>query len=348
VDSSAELKGLFQVGKSSMGFIQSSGADRCMYTISSVSQSPRMTYIQINQREMNIVYRIYDVSLNFSSIMIWHICFISLTPHLFEIQIFSSHSDHPMGHQHEYLSWTDNTHNQLVIESDTSSMYIDKCDRKLEYLIAICSITNKDYKQLYECHPERQFHLQTRLKRAVSGKSTRSAYLVLSLGVGLPCLLVGIIIGTVITIVFSIRRQKRLEQRSQENNQIHHEIRSINLNDDVSNRATQSKGIKLSPAFNAMFDHIPVLREREISDNQMMALNRYQPLHDQSMRQDRTPIQRSHISNFVYNLSTVPHDNMPNNLITTKITSKQPYKVSKNVNSNMKHNFKCHTRSKSR
>ncbi|CAF4057244.1 unnamed protein product [Rotaria magnacalcarata] len=299
--------------------------------------------------------------------MIWHICFISLAPHLFEIQIFSSNSDHPMGHQHEYLSWTDNTHNQLVIESNTSSMHIDKCDRKLEYLIAICSITNKDYKQLYGCHPEqRQFHLQTRLKRSVSDKSTRSAYLVLSLGVGLPCLLVGIIIGTVITIVFSIRRQKRLEQRSQENNQIHHEIRSVNLNDDISTRLTQSKGIKLSPTFNAMFDHIPVLRERgiivkmsfskeslilvslEISDNQMMVLNRYQPLHDQSVKQDRTPIQRPHLSNFVYNLSTIPHDNMPNNLITTKITSKQPYKVSKNVNSNMKHNFIRNTRPKSR
>ncbi|CAF4663396.1 unnamed protein product, partial [Rotaria magnacalcarata] len=48
VDSSAEKNGLFQLWKSSMGFIQSSGADRCMCTISSVSQSPRMTYIQIN------------------------------------------------------------------------------------------------------------------------------------------------------------------------------------------------------------------------------------------------------------------------------------------------------------
>ncbi|CAF4210575.1 unnamed protein product [Rotaria sp. Silwood2] len=218
-----------------------------------------------------------------------------------------------MSHQHSYLSWTDNTHNRLNIEPNTSGIYIDKCYRQLEYLIATCSLTKRYYNQLYECHPEQQSYLQKRLKRDIDDKSKRSPHVLLSLIIGVSCFLVGFIIGTVLSIFISIKRQQRQEQQNQRhngNNQFDSDIKSL-----------------------------------KISDNTSMTLNRYQILQDQSLKQERkVAIQRPLLSNFAYIKSTIPHNS---NLSKSKISSKHQYKISKNANNNIENNSMHNKRSKS-
>ncbi|CAF1009162.1 unnamed protein product [Rotaria sordida] len=138
-----------------------------------------------------------------------------------------------MSHQHTYLSWTDNTHNRFSIEPNTSDIYIDKCYRQLEYLIARCSLTKRYYNELYECHPVQQSYLQKRLKRDINDQLKRSPHILLSLVIGITSFLVGIIIGTVIGIFISAKRQ----QRYSENSQLDSDIRSLSINNEISKRS---------------------------------------------------------------------------------------------------------------
>ncbi|CAF4248916.1 unnamed protein product, partial [Rotaria sp. Silwood2] len=110
------------------------------------------------------------------------------------------------------MSWTDNTHNQLHIEPNTSGIYIDKCYKQFEYLIASCSLINRYHNQL--------------LKRSIDNKSKRSPQVILSFIIGISCFLIGFIIGTVIAIFISIKRQ-----------QLNTDIRSLNINNEISNRS---------------------------------------------------------------------------------------------------------------
>lgn len=185
--------------------------------------------------------------------MIWSICFISLS-HFFEIHIFSSHINHSIGHQYKYLTWADPSHNRLRIEPNTTSIYIEKCNRKLEYLIATCSLINKYYHPLYKCQPK---HLRKRLKRSNADQPKHSTYTVLSLGIGIPCFLIGTILGTVVAIVISIKRQKRLNELNRTydpSNQIDSQLRPLGV----------TRGLTNSPAFNAVTDPISIQRDRGI------------------------------------------------------------------------------------
>ncbi|CAF2737663.1 unnamed protein product [Rotaria sp. Silwood2] len=127
------------------------------------------------------------------------------------------------------MSWTDNTHNQLHIEPNTSGIYIDKCYKQFEYLIASCSLINRYHNQLYECHPIKKssYYLYKRLKRSIDNKSKRSPQVILSFIIGISCFLIGFIIGTVIAIFISIKRQ-----------QLNTDIRSLNINNEISNRSS--------------------------------------------------------------------------------------------------------------
>ncbi|CAF2708747.1 unnamed protein product [Rotaria sp. Silwood2] len=75
-----------------------------------------------------------------------------------------------------------------------------------------------------------------------------------------------------------------------------------------------------------------IQREREISDNTSVTLNRYQTFQDQSLKQERKlAIQRSLLSNFAYIKSSIPHNNISGTLSKSKIPLKQQYQVSKNA-----------------
>ena len=170
--------------------------------------------------------------------MIWPICFISLT-HLFEIRLYSLHIDHPIIHQDLYLSWADNSHNRLSIETNISNVYIEKCYNKVKDLFAICSITKRDFKRLYECHRAQRSDFKRRLKRNVDSRSKRSLYLFLLFVIGISGFVIGILIGIIITIFIPIQRQKRDEQSSQQrkaNTTLEYDIKSFNINDEVSKR----------------------------------------------------------------------------------------------------------------
>jgi hypothetical protein len=159
--------------------------------------------------------------------MIWQICYIFL-PHSFEIQLFSSHIDHSMGQEHTNISWLDETHHRLVIEPNTTGIHVDRCYRKLKYLVTTCSAINKNIDQLYECHP-----LQNRSKRNTPDKSKRSLYVFVCLVIGIPCLVIGIIIGISTTVYVSMKR--RQEQQSQRN-KLHPIIKSPSTNNEASQR----------------------------------------------------------------------------------------------------------------
>ncbi|CAF4515664.1 unnamed protein product [Rotaria sp. Silwood2] len=205
------------------------------------------------------------------------------------------------------MSWTDNTHNQLHIEPNTSGIYIDKCYKQFEYLIASCSLINRYHNQL--------------LKRSIDNKSKRSPQVILSFIIGISCFLIGFIIGTVIAIFISIKRQ-----------QLNTDIRSLNINNEISNRSNQNKELTKSPTFNSTSEHMFIQREREISDNTSVTLNRYQTFQDQSLKQERKlAIQRSLLSNFAYIKSSIPHNNISGTLSKSKIPLKQQYQVSKNA-----------------
>jgi hypothetical protein len=170
--------------------------------------------------------------------MIWHICYVSLT-HLFEIQLFSSHINHPISHQHTYVSWTDDTHDRLVIQPNITNIYIDRCYSKVEYLIGTCSLLKRNFNQLYQCHPVQEYYLQKRLKRDVADKSKRSLYGFLIFVIGIPCFVIGIIVGIAIISYISIKRQQRREQQTQRyniNKRFDPVIKPLTINNETSKR----------------------------------------------------------------------------------------------------------------
>lgn len=174
--------------------------------------------------------------------MIWYICFVSLT-NLFEIQLFSSYIRHPLSFQHSYISWIDNTHKHLFIEPNkTSSRYINKCHKKVKYLIARCFLIKNNFNQTYECHSIQQddYHLQNRSKRQVTGnKSKRSLHIILLIIIGILCFIVGIVVGIFSTVYISIKRQKKRDDENQRykiNKQIEPVIKTFEINNEILKR----------------------------------------------------------------------------------------------------------------
>ena len=145
--------------------------------------------------------------------MIWPLCFIFL-PHSFEIHLFSSSAQYPFHRQDVSLTWTDDTRQRLVIDSDTSQIHIEQCaDPVPAHRTATCASASGDFNRPYQCHPLQRTDLPTRRKRDAGKRSRRISYLLLLLLTGIACFIIGVMAGMSASTYILLRRRAQENHR---------------------------------------------------------------------------------------------------------------------------------------
>lgn len=139
--------------------------------------------------------------------MIWHLCFVSLS-HLFEVRLFSSHHGYSKSYQHAQLSWTDNTHQQLLLESNSTRAYINRCSDNGKHLVATCPSVQSSSAQYYQCRSPGDEPERRRSKRQLNENANRARHVVFILVIATLCFIIGALAGVASTAYVVVRRER--------------------------------------------------------------------------------------------------------------------------------------------